>query len=480
MRIVKTSLLGLVLGLGVSCTADFQPPAGYTFSPLDTQEDFVEDSRTEDVSSEFYVPIDTPLVDTEDSIDVEEIEIYETKDVAEIPEVEVKEVEDGVDSKDIYEVDTEIPCEKAMLAEDLDGDGWGAGPVYEVCKDLEGYGPIGDCDDNDKNFYPGSVPRFSPCGLNNVGICEMGEESEQCKSGGVIVPNNDCTAKMPETEDHGCGVPSQANDGICQACELDGVDDTCSGIADDTHCTFGFGFDDQGTPVGVNYMMGCVEEDDYCGEDAMPEHQVILDAFNVDRLEFTRRAYQQLMNEGAADLPSGLSVDEMTQYFAENNLDKPATLVNWYQAKGACGAVGKRLGTEAEWEAVASDKGSCDYPTGETCLDPFSPIDCAVQGNFGFVCGVGGVLPTGAKMGFWNGEVQDLGDNAEEWVEDRYHSGFYEVSTTANPLNNSLGNDRVVRGGSGSSVSDAEFTSYNRKHADPDHVSEVRGFRCFE
>ena len=148
----------------------------------------------------------------------------------------------------------------------------------------------------------------------------------------------------------------------------------------------------------------------------------------------------------------------------------------WYDMQQACLFEGKQLPTRAEMELAAGGD-NCPYPVGEDCVNPFNPINCMLQGNFGFICGSGGLMPVDAMDQIYDGEIFSLGDNAEEWVEDKYYEDFYDVATYKDPVG-SVGSDREIFGGSYDSVSDAELTVYNRKHDSPFSAEADRGGRC--
>src|SRR5690606_10334403 len=76
-----------------------------------------------------------------------------------------------------------------------------------------------------------------------------------------------------------------------------------------------------------------------------PEHEVMLDAFWMDKYEVTNAQYQQCVDTGACVLPKNLEYFNVAAY--QNH---PVVYVNWYHAEAYCIWAGRRLPSEAEWE----------------------------------------------------------------------------------------------------------------------------------
>ena len=211
----------------------------------------------------------------------------------------------------------------------------------------------------------------------------------------------------------------------------------------------GLPVDDVSVPAG-SFTMGA---DGYPEEG--PVHTVQLDAFRIDRTEVSQAAvYTWLEAQGLdAALPG--------------KPDLPATNINWHDAVGYCGWVGKRLPTEAEWERAARGPSGFAYPWGQDSPSPRT-AHFAADGPVG-VLGV----PAGASG---EGALQ-LSGNVAEWVADWYDPQYYARSPESNPRGPEQGDFRVVRGGGFSSPADdlrAAARGFHNAVRGAPHI----GFRC--
>jgi len=123
--------------------------------------------------------------------------------------------------------------------------------------------------------------------------------------------------------------------------------------------------------------------------------------------------------------------------------DHPAVMVSWNDAVAFCRYTGTRLPTEAEWEyAARNGKQNTLYPSGDslTIQDANFRINSAPD-PFPFTSPVGRFKPNTFGL-------VDMAGNASEWCSDWYDPVYYEEKDSSNPRGPSLGQYRVLRGGS--------------------------------
>lgn len=99
--------------------------------------------------------------------------------------------------------------------------------------------------------------------------------------------------------------------------------------------------------------------------------------FYLDQFEVTNRRYREYLNEnvtaGVPDCAVGQedAWDLVTRTVPEWLLDHPVVCVTAAQAEAFCAWAGKRLPTEAEWEAAARGTSGFAYPWGARTQDAF-------------------------------------------------------------------------------------------------------------
>src|SRR5262249_40914997 len=91
-----------------------------------------------------------------------------------------------------------------------------------------------------------------------------------------------------------------------------------------------------------------------------PEHKVDVRAFYIDRTEVTNAAYKRLVDSTGHKAPSNWTGNTSP----EGKGDSPVTGVSWQDAVDYAAFAGKRLPTEAEWEAAARGADARIYPWG--------------------------------------------------------------------------------------------------------------------
>jgi len=201
-----------------------------------------------------------------------------------------------------------------------------------------------------------------------------------------------------------------------------------------------------------------------------PAHKVDLPAFFIDRTEVTNAAYKNFVDTTGHKAPSNWTAGSFPQ-----GLDAfPVTGVTWQDAADYAAWAGKRLPSEAEWEAAARGADGRIYPWGNAFRSGVAnikakpdkptaeqyPTGIKETGRF-----AEGASPTGAM---------DMIGNAWEWVADeiKVYPGNTESKLELEPGSTY----RVIRGGAydGSEVNDATYRGYLEATRPYPKV----GFRC--
>ncbi|HUQ01654.1 MAG TPA: SUMF1/EgtB/PvdO family nonheme iron enzyme [Kofleriaceae bacterium] len=159
----------------------------------------------------------------------------------------------------------------------------------------------------------------------------------------------------------------------------------------------------------------------------VPEREVHVDAFAIDRTEVTNAAFAAFA--GMASL-TGIGAP---LYAASNELisagepDRPVSAINWYDARAYCAFLGKRLPSNVEWQKAArggltlADDTANPYPRRNLPWGaPVEPIPANVND---------GVAPAPAPVGSHPGDVSpygvlDLAGNVHEWTSSVDEAGL--------------------------------------------------------
>ena len=173
---------------------------------------------------------------------------------------------------------------------------------------------------------------------------------------------------------------------------------------------------------------------------------VDLPGFFIDQNEVTHEQYKAFTDQRGALAPLSWPGDRFPADLAAH----PVRGVSFDWAATYCGALGKRLPSEAEWEAAARGPEGLLYPWG----DDSSAVTIPESGTYE----VGSVSGNTSHY-----EVNDLVGNVWEWVADSYDE---RVDTKL----------RVLRGGENGFLRPAA----SRLPVDPERSSAltVAGFRC--
>ncbi len=220
-------------------------------------------------------------------------------------------------------------------------------------------------------------------------------------------------------------------------------------------------------PAGSFLMGSDPLVDPLAEDDEMPQHEVTLSAYWIDKTEVTVAQYKIYLTEMLGkDEGIGLQSDTsenptlghgnkhlniQRNIFQPVTFDEPVFGVTWTEADAYCrwlshGQYWGRLPTEAQWEYAARSSESWIYPWGNN-------FDGA-RLNFGKTSTILGLAPVGSfpEGASWVG-AEDMAGNVWEWVSDWY--GIYNDSPQENPLGLSEGAAKVLKGGSW--VNDQQF-----------------------
>jgi eukaryotic-like serine/threonine-protein kinase len=249
------------------------------------------------------------------------------------------------------------------------------------------------------------------------------------------------------------------------------------------------------------FLMGSESSDSW--EHEAPQHFVHLDSYWISIHEVTNAQFQMFVQDtgyrttaeqrGASFLYiDGGWVEVDGVYWSapfgpgstlSDRETHPVIHVTWFDAVAYCEWAGGRLPTEAEWEKAARGEDGGKYPWGDTntvrgyanycdrdC--PFEVADIDWNDGYAYTAPVGS-YPSGASpFGLF-----DMAGNVWEMVQDWYNADYYSQSPGRNPEGPTLGNRRVLRGGSWGNGEEPLRTSF-RYWYDPMKAFPFYGFRC--
>ncbi len=193
-----------------------------------------------------------------------------------------------------------------------------------------------------------------------------------------------------------------------------------------------------------------------------PPHVISIGAFWLDRTEVSTASYSAFLHaEGRKPSITTSPPDSPAS---------PATMVSWRDAQAYCGWQDKRLPTEAEWEYAARGMSSATtYPWGE------NPPDHSLARYSG--AAPEPVAIDALSQGASSQGVLHLAGNVAEWVGDWWDPLYYASSPSDNPRGPSVGDYKVVRGGSWSQPA-VEIRGAARSFHSPGRGAAYIGFRC--
>ena len=233
-------------------------------------------------------------------------------------------------------------------------------------------------------------------------------------------------------------------------------------------------------PAG-EFLMGSPEG---VGEDEEhPQHTVYLDACWIDQTEVTNAMYARCVADGGCTEPRSRESYTRDSYYGNPDYDEyPVISVTWHQAEAYCQWAGRELPTEAQWEKAARGTDGRTYPWGNeppagnlvNFADKNTDYDWsnkAIDDGYEDTAPVG-TYPDGASTY----SALDMAGNVLEWVADWY--GDYPSGSVSNPTGPTIGESRVLRGGSWNNLV-SDIRSAFRSRSVPGDASGINfGFRC--
>ncbi len=299
----------------------------------------------------------------------------------------------------------------------------------------------------------------------------------------------------------GCFVGKECHDGLCCAparpiCHegdlwgVDGCDrlreivEVCPVGCVDRRCVT------QVVVEGGEAWIGCVEGSaDSCAPDELPRHRVWLNAYAIDVYEVTAYDFWLCPDARCQSLVHGVDTVECGGLCTVRNGEKrdhPANGVDRAAASAYCASKGRRLCTEAEWEAAA--RGLCKVVDGDcSATAPIWPHGddapaceqaAAANGSDG-ACTPAGTKPV-SHAAVWPSphRAVNMAGNVAEWVADDYADDYSGASIDGSPLSLGEGARGIVRGGSFEDQDGNALRAAHREAVDPTTRSPNIGFRC--
>jgi formylglycine-generating enzyme required for sulfatase activity len=200
-------------------------------------------------------------------------------------------------------------------------------------------------------------------------------------------------------------------------------------------------------------------------EDERPPHAVLVDGFEMDKLEVTNQEFERFVQETGYVTDAEKAGDTSWRYYAKDKPQHPVVKVSWNDAVAYCGWAGKRLPTEAEWEKAARGTDARVYPWGNQW--DAARANAKEAGHRGTTAV--GSFPAGASPY----GVLDMAGNVAEWTTDWFKA--YPGGDFYSPY---FGEKyRVIRGGGWFSDQTLVRTT-ERSASAVELANDDVGFRC--
>jgi formylglycine-generating enzyme required for sulfatase activity len=206
---------------------------------------------------------------------------------------------------------------------------------------------------------------------------------------------------------------------------------------------------------GGMFTMGSSDRDGRIGfeigVDELPQRQVYVASFHIDRYEATEAQYLEFLEAtGSKKFPGYWKEAGRADHYPPGYENDPVSDVDWFDARAYCRWAGKRLPTEAEWEKAARGTDGRLWPwgdrfeSGEANTLEASMVWKAPKGQDRY-----GVQGWKAPVGSHPKDVSpygvyDMAGNVREWTDTSYASypgnGIKTVKDS--------GSFKMIRGGS--------------------------------
>ena len=194
------------------------------------------------------------------------------------------------------------------------------------------------------------------------------------------------------------------------------------------------------------FWMGCnTKYNKTCNQNELPQHEVELSSYWIDRYEISFEKYKACATAGKC------KVQTKCHNLKAIQAGWPMSCVSWTQARNYCKWAGGRLPTEAEWEKAA--RGGCEMYPGKNCKEAMEPYPWGTQkpscaytirhqpksnGVWSMYAPCTNVKGAHAKSGERPAGqspygVHDMVGNLMEWIDDAFGSTKYKEHAAKNP-----------------------------------------------
>jgi formylglycine-generating enzyme required for sulfatase activity len=204
-----------------------------------------------------------------------------------------------------------------------------------------------------------------------------------------------------------------------------------------------------------------------------PVHAVKLAAFYIDRNEVTNAEYAKFVEATRHKPPANWKGGTLPA----GRVDFPVTGISWQDAADYAAWAGKRLPSEAEWEATARGSDARKYPWGNEWHAGFANIGVRSAEKVEADKYPSGITEVGKyPQGASASGALDLIGNVWEWVADEIELYPGSSATLPAPTENPAPTLRVIRGGAydGDQKHDASYRGF----LDGSLPYPKVGFRC--